>query len=132
MAGTARVVSGCRVWQVTRDRATARRGRFFLRAGGACSIMLLLLVLQSTLAVAQAPPAEPPERVLPPMVPPRPEIELPPRLRVFVQRVNVVGSTVFPPEVLSTVTGRYENRYLTQEDLQALRLELTKLYVDRG
>ncbi len=121
------------MWQVTpRERWGAYRRRPYLRAGGACAILLLLLVLQATLAFAQVPPAESPERVLPPLVPPRPEVELPPRVRVFVQRVNVVGSTVFPPEALSKVTGRYENRYLTQEDLQALRLELTKLYVDRG
>jgi hemolysin activation/secretion protein len=90
-------------------------------------------VLHPALAHGQVPPAEPPGQILPPLPPPRqPEIELPPRVRVFVQRVNVVGSTVFAPEVLAKITEPYENRYLTQEDLQALRLELTRLYVDRG
>jgi hemolysin activation/secretion protein len=51
---------------------------------------------------------------------------------VFVTRVNVVGSTVFSPEVLAKVTQRYENRYLTQEDMQALRVELSRLYADQG
>jgi hemolysin activation/secretion protein len=97
------------------------------------SLIFFLLVLHPALANAQIPPAaEPPEQVLPPLVPPRPDITLPPRVRVFVQRVNVVGSTVFPPAVLAKITERYENRYLTQEDLQALRLELSQFYVDRG
>jgi hemolysin activation/secretion protein len=122
------------VWQVTvRDRWAARGGRASRRARGAVSLIFFLLVLHPALANAQIPPAaEPPEQVLPPLVPPRPDITLPPRVRVFVQRVNVVGSTVFPPAVLAKITERYENRYLTQEDLQALRLELSQFYVDRG
>jgi hemolysin activation/secretion protein len=122
------------VWQVTvRDRWAARGGRASRRARGAVSLIFFLLVLHPALANAQIPPAaEPPEQVLPPLVPPRPDITLPPRVRVFVQRVNVVGSTVFPPVVLAKITERYENRYLTQEDLQALRLELSQFYVDRG
>ena len=123
------------MWQVTvRDRRDRLRRAASRRARGAVSlIFLLLLVLHPALANAQVPPAEPPEQVLPPLVPPRrPTISLPPRVRVFVQRVNVVGSTVFPPGVLAKITERYENRYLTQEDLQALRLELSQFYVDRG
>jgi hemolysin activation/secretion protein len=121
------------VWQVTvRGRWAARGGRATRRARGAVSLIFFLLVLHPALANAQVSPAEPPEQVLPPQVPSRPEISLPPRVRVFVQRVNVVGSTVFPPGVLARITERYENRYLTQEDLQALRLELSQLYVDQG
>jgi hemolysin activation/secretion protein len=121
------------VWQVTaRDRWAAHGGRATRRARGAVSLIFLFLVLHPALANAQVPPPESPEQVLPPLVPPRPDITLPPRVRVFVQRVNVVGSTVFPPAVLAKITERYENRYLTQEDLQALRLELSQFYVDRG
>ena len=111
----------------------ARAARLSRRAGSVVSIILfLLLVLPPASARAQAPPAEP-EGFLPPLAPPRqPEIGVPPRLRVFVQRVNVVGGTVFPPEALAKITERYENRYLTQEDLQALRLELSRLYADAG
>ena len=85
------------------------------------------------MAGAQVPPSETPEPSLPPLRPPRqPDTDLSPRLRIFVQRINVVGSTTFPPEVIARVTAPYENRYLTQEDLQALRVELTKLYTDQG
>ena len=117
---------------VSSDRLVCA-GRLSRRAGSVVSIVfLLLLVLQPASARAQVPPAEP-EGVLPPLAPPRqPEIGVPQRLRVFVQRVNVVGSTVFPSEALAKITERYENRYLTQEDLQALRLELSRLYADAG
>ena len=115
------------------DDRLACAARLSRRAGSVVSIVfLLLLVLQPASARAQVPPAEP-EGVLPPLAPPRqPEIGVPLRLRVFVQRVNVVGGTVFPPEALAKITERYENRYLTQEDLQALRLELSRLYADAG
>lgn len=70
---------------------------------------------------------------MPPLTPPRqPEFQVPPRFRVFVRRVNVVNSTVFSQEELAKVTAPYVDRYLTAEDLEALRVELTRLYVDRG
>ncbi len=96
------------------------------------SLVFFLLVLHPAVTNAQVPPAEPPEQVLPPQVPSRPEIGLPQRLRVFVERINVEGSTAFPPDALAKITQPYENRYLTQEDLQALRRELTQFYVDQG
>ena len=70
---------------------------------------------------------------MPPLPQPQsPEQEVPPRTRVFVRKVKVVGSTVFTPQELASVTERYEDRYLTSEDLEALRIKLTQLYVDRG
>ena len=82
------------------------------------------------LAAAQA---REPGRILPPLAPTPPEdIQLPPRVRVFVRRVEVVGNTVLPEEVIREVTGRFEGRELASEDLETLRLALTRLYVDRG
>ena len=121
------------MWQVTGQvGCTARGGRASRRARGAVSLIFFLLVLHPAVTSAQVPPAEPPEQVLPPQVPSRPDIGLPQRLRVFVQRVNIEGSTAFPPDVLAKITQPYENRYLTQEDLQALRRELTQFYVAQG
>jgi hemolysin activation/secretion protein len=122
------------VWQVTgRQSRILPAGRAFRRVRAAVSLILFLLVLHPAATNAQVPPAEAPEQVLPPQVPPRPpDVGLPPRVRVFVQRINVVGGTVFPPDVLAKITQPYENRYLTQEDLQALRRELTQFYVDQG
>lgn len=120
------------MWEVTGPAScTARGGQASRRARGAVSLVFFLLVLHPAVTNAQV-PAEPPEQVLPPQVPSRPDVGLPQRLRVFVQRINVVGSTAFPPDVLAKITQPYENRYLTQEDLQALRRELTQFYVDQG
>src|SRR5262249_3899962 len=81
----------------------------------------------------QAPP--PPPRILPPIPPAAPprQLEEPlPHLRVFVKDIRVVGSTIFSAEELAQVTAPYANREVTTEDLEALRLKLTRLYVDRG
>jgi hemolysin activation/secretion protein len=55
-----------------------------------------------------------------------------PTLRVFIRDIRVVGSTVFTPEELDRVTAPYVNRELSTEDLEALRTQLTMLYVNRG
>jgi hemolysin activation/secretion protein len=43
-----------------------------------------------------------------------------------------MGSTVFSQEDLAQVTTPYLNRELTTEDLESLRLALTRLYIDAG
>ena len=55
-----------------------------------------------------------------------------PQVRVFVRAIRVTGSTVFSQEDLAKVTAPYVNRELTTEDLEALRLALTRLYIDAG
>jgi hemolysin activation/secretion protein len=52
--------------------------------------------------------------------------------RVFVRQINVTGHTVFSEADLAAVTATYVNRSLTSEDLEALRLALTRLYVNAG
>ncbi len=69
---------------------------------------------------------------MPPLPPPLPERELLPRERVFVREIRVTGNTVFSPEELAAVTAPYANRELTAEDLEALRVALTLLYVNKG
>ena len=109
---------------------------------------LLVMGLSCTVADAQLPPPprEPPTlpfevpRPLPspppilPPIPPAPprQLEPLPRMRVFVREIRVVGSTIFSAEELAKVTAPYVNREVTTEDLEALRLTLTRLYVDRG
>jgi hemolysin activation/secretion protein len=81
----------------------------------------------------QLPPPRQPGQILPPLPPPPPrEFDLLRRHRVFVREIRVVGSTVFSREQLAAVTGPYTNREVTAEDLETLRLALTRLYVDRG
>jgi hemolysin activation/secretion protein len=53
-------------------------------------------------------------------------------LSVFVREIRITGSTVFTPAQLAQVTASYTNRKLTSEDLEALRVALTKLYIDHG
>jgi hemolysin activation/secretion protein len=51
---------------------------------------------------------------------------------VFVRQIQVTGSTVFSEAELAAVTAPYVNRAVTSEDLEALRLALTRLYVEKG
>jgi hemolysin activation/secretion protein len=74
-----------------------------------------------------------PGRLLPPVPPPLPrEPGALPQIGVFVREIRVVGSTVFTPGQLAAFTAPYTNRELTAEDLEALRVALTRLYVERG
>ena len=85
----------------------------------------------------QLPPAQPPPPLPQPMLPPLPA-EPPagappfPQLRVLVRAIQITGSTVFSQEALAKVTASYVNRELTTEDLEALRLALTYLYINAG
>jgi len=76
-------------------------------------------------------PTPPPGTLLPP-APLVPKGEPFPALRVFVREIKVTGSTVFSPEELDKVTAPYRNRELTSEDIEALRVALTLLYVNNG
>jgi hemolysin activation/secretion protein len=67
-----------------------------------------------------------------PSVPPAPKGDLVPGLRVFVREIRVVGSTVFSPEELAKITAPYANREVSSEDLEALRVALTTLYINNG
>lgn len=91
------------------------------------------LLVSCPFSEAQPPVGETPGQILPPLPQPPPlELRIPRQVRVFVQRVNVVGSTVLSETELATVTRPYEGRYLATEDLEALRVELTRLYISRG
>jgi hemolysin activation/secretion protein len=84
-----------------------------------------------TLPEKVRPPTPPPGTLLPPT--PIPPKEGPfPQLRVFVREIKVIGSTVFSDEELARVTAPYVNRELSSEDLEALRVALTLLYVNNG
>jgi hemolysin activation/secretion protein len=79
-------------------------------------------------------PRPAPGQVLPPVTPPPSPgpLEPLPSLRVFAREIRVVGSTAFSAEELRRVTDPYINREVTAEDLEALRVALTYLYVNRG
>jgi hemolysin activation/secretion protein len=77
-------------------------------------------------------PELPPPGTLLPSPPLAPKADTIPGLRVFVREIRVTGSTVFTAEDLEKVTAPYRNRELTSEDLEALRVALTLLYVNNG
>jgi hemolysin activation/secretion protein len=78
-------------------------------------------------------PAPTPGQILPPVPPPGPsETELLSSIKVHVHRINIVGSTVFTLEELAKVTDPYIDKEATAEDLEALRVALTRLYINRG
>ncbi len=78
------------------------------------------------------PPPSPGEILPPAPAPPEREQQLLPLERVFVREVRIVGNTVLPRDELVRVAAPYVNRVVTSEDLEALRVALTRLYIDRG
>lgn len=81
------------------------------------------------------PPMPPPSPVLPPVPPAQPEDGAQQQLgqiHVFVKSIVVTGNTVFSDEEIAAVAKPYENRKVTTEDLERLRLALTLLYVNNG
>lgn len=122
--------------------------------GAALSLMLLTLLLGTASSFAQGvlgvdptgrsgdpPTLLPKERpatpestpTLPPLPePPAKKPERLPQLQVFVREVKITGSTIFSPQELVRLTAPYTNREVTAEDLEELRLALTRLYVDNG
>ena len=77
-------------------------------------------------------PAPLPPPILPPVPPVQKKPEPAPPVKVFIHDIHVVGNTIFTDDQLAEVTKRYKNRELTAEDMEALRLELTLYYVNRG
>ena len=94
--------------------------------------------LSSPLAPAPTPlPKElpTPEPPLPSILPPAPVPERRgplPTLTVVAREIRVVGSTVFSADTLAQVTDPYRNREIASEDIEALRVALTVLYVKHG
>ncbi|MGC3973449.1 MAG: ShlB/FhaC/HecB family hemolysin secretion/activation protein [Nitrospira sp.] len=78
-------------------------------------------------------PKQSPSEVLPPIQPSPEELkEKGPALRIFVSKIQVVGSTVLSQEELSRLTAPYENRNITSEDLEDLRSLVTMAYITKG
>jgi hemolysin activation/secretion protein len=80
------------------------------------------------------PPYEKPEA--PPLeVPKKPPLEqkgLPYAIRVFIREFRITGNTAIPTEELKKVATPFENRYVTNNELEELRKRLTLLYINRG
>lgn len=55
-----------------------------------------------------------------------------PGLQVLVREIRIEGNTVFTVAELEQITAPYTQRMVNAEDLEALRLALTRQYIDRG
>lgn len=85
-------------------------------------------------------PTEPLEPLPPtenPLQSPQPETTPSEKLPEFagnidIKKINVVGSTVFPPEKFDEILKQYTNRSLTFAELLQAEAAVTKLYVDEG
>jgi hemolysin activation/secretion protein len=79
-----------------------------------------------------AQPAEPPMTILP-TYPTQPKTnDLRTINRVYVNRIEILGNTIFTEEELATITGPYTGRQLTFEDLEELRSQINRYYLSRG
>jgi hemolysin activation/secretion protein len=121
-----------------------------LRAGLVVATLVLLVVwILSDVVWAQVPLPPPivpsptplpkeipkPEPLVPGILPPAPVPERRgpiPTVKVYVREIRVQGSTVFTTEELAQVTDPYRDREITSEDIEALRLAMTMLYVRHG
>jgi hemolysin activation/secretion protein len=78
-------------------------------------------------------PVAPDEPILEPQPLPAPDDDsAPDPLRVQVQRVEVLGSTVFSEAELAAVVQPYEGRSLSLEELRGIADDITLLYLEQG
>ena len=121
-----------------------------LGAGRVVATLVLLVVwILSDVVSAQVPLPPPivpapsplpkelpkPEPPVPGILPPAPVPERRgpiPTVKVYVREIRVLGSTVFTAEELAQVTDPYRDREITSEDIEALRLAMTLLYIKHG
>ncbi len=77
--------------------------------------------------------SSPPKFQLPSLEPtPQTNLSLSKKINVFVKEVRLTGNTAFPDEILRKITKHYENRIVSNEELQTLRHQLTRYYIDHG
>ena len=78
-------------------------------------------------------PSDNNQLLLPPKLPEQPiSGQDDPNARFQVDRIEVVGSTVFKPEQLTAITAPFVGRKLTFIELLQVKDAITKLYVDHG
>lgn len=51
---------------------------------------------------------------------------------VFIKQIKLTGNTVFSEQELKQMTQRYENRTVTNQELQSLKYILSRYYIDHG
>lgn len=104
--------------------------------GAWLALTIALAPLLAIPAIAQ-PDTAPPQTGEPSTLPTPPTSALSeaghlPLEATLITKILVTGSTIFSEDELAAFTAPYENRTLTAEDLEALRVALTLEYVKRG
>ena len=75
----------------------------------------------------------PPKFDLPPLEStPKKERSLSKRINIFVREIRLSGHTVFTDKELKEITHNFEKRVVSNEELQTLRHQLTRYYIDHG
>ena len=84
--------------------------------------------------ITEEKPIEPPPELELPPPPPVKEEEIGklPLEKVFVRKIIVTGNTVFSEDEISQITNPFKNRWITSEDLERLRKDLTLHYINNG
>jgi hemolysin activation/secretion protein len=78
-------------------------------------------------------PGPKPEEILPPLeIPPEKEEKRFPAVTVFAHDIRIIWSTIFTAEELDEFISPYVNRKITSEDLEELRLAITRSYINKG
>lgn len=75
------------------------------------------------------------EFVLPPIAEPDGSEKVAPledKLTIDVNKIQIDGNTVFSEEQLQSIARTFENKSLTVADIEDLRLQLSRYYIDRG
>lgn len=52
--------------------------------------------------------------------------------KVFVKKFNLEGNTVFTEKDFAPILSKYEQREITAEELQEMKNDITRFYIDRG
>ena len=111
----------------------------------AISMVLLCASIAQAVEVPQDRPSErplplpgvgleeaPPLLELPPLDPDLGETPALPALRIRVDDFRFIGHTAFTDAELGSVTAAYRGRDLGSDDLEAIRVALTRYYIERG
>jgi hemolysin activation/secretion protein len=115
--------------------------KFLLAAAGVAFPLFALGQSVGSNTTGQSPTAP---NIKAPAVPFAPTYQLPPPPNLvtdpaaapgsdmFVKHIEVRGVKAFKPAVIIAIVKPYENRMVSSADLQTLRIELTRLYIDKG
>ncbi|MGR9052373.1 MAG: POTRA domain-containing protein, partial [Gammaproteobacteria bacterium] len=116
-----------------RPASKTLRLRLFFAIAGIFAAMLCRADERALKPLEQRPPAAPgPAFVLPPLDQRDTPDSPPPGLKITLKRIEVRGNTVFDAARIRRLLRPYLNRPLDAAELETLRYNLSRLYVENG